>query len=288
MDEMIALIVARGLAVISLAEMRRRLVGGDLDSRFVCFTFDGAYRGIKDKVLPLFASRNMPFAVYAATDYLDSGRIPWWLALEALLTGRDRISLKLEGELIEIRCRSQSEKQQAFGHLFQRLGKLAAEPRMKLLESALKLHGIDRDALALREMLSADEIKQLAGNELVTVGIQGGGLRPLASMSFEDARQDLEAAIQIMAAAAGERPRHLAFPSGEKMAFSTRDVGIARELGFESAVTAIEGALWPEHARELLALPRIALDNDPATLVRALMLSGASRATAPAARRASR
>jgi peptidoglycan/xylan/chitin deacetylase (PgdA/CDA1 family) len=288
LDEMIALIVARGLTVVSLAEMRRRLLGGDLDSRFVCFTFDGAYRSIKDKVLPLFMSRNMPFAVFAASDYLGGGHVPWWLALEALLTGRDRVSLTLEGEPIEIRCRSKSEKQQAFGRLFQRLGKLAAEPRMALLESALKLHGIDRDALALREMLSAEEIKRLAQNELVTVGVQGGGLRPLASMSFEDARQDFEGAIQTLEAAAGERPRHLAFPNGEKMAFSARDVGIARELGFETAVTAIEGALWPEHARELLVLPRIALDNDPATLVRALMLGGESTAASPATRRTSR
>ena len=41
-------------------------------------------------------------------------------------------------------------------------------------------------------------------------------------------------------------------------------------------MTAVEGALWPEHASEPFALPRIALDNDPATLVRALMLSGGS------------
>ena len=53
-----------------------------------------------------------------------------------------------------------------------------------------------------------------------------------------------------------------------------REFRLAEMLGVQTAVTAVEGALWPEHAGELFTLPRIALDNDPATLVRALMLSG--------------
>jgi hypothetical protein len=73
--------------------------------------------------------------------------------------------------------------------------------------------------------------------------------------------------------ATGIRPKHLAFSEEENPTVVARNVKIARELGFETAVTSLEGALWPEHARELMALPRIALDNDPATLVRALMLS---------------
>jgi hypothetical protein len=57
------------------------------------------------------------------------------------------------------------------------------------------------------------------------------------------------------------------------MPLAPREAKIAADLGLETAVTAIEGALWPEHRREMHALPRIALDNDPAALVRALMLS---------------
>ena len=84
----------------------------------------------------------------------------------------------------------------------------------------------------------------------------------------------IAASLDALESATGRRPRDLSFPGAQVGGRHRADVNIARELGLETAVTAIEGALWPEHARELLVLPRIALDNDPATLVRALMLGG--------------
>ena len=83
-------------------------------------------------------------------------------------------------------------------------------------------------------------------------------------------------ALDRLEAAIGERPRHLAFPGIEASSAGQREFGLAAGLGIDTAVTVVEGALWPEHAADPFALPRIALDNDPATLVRALMLSAGS------------
>ncbi len=273
LQEMIGLVATQSLDVISLAEMRRRLIGHDLDRRFVCFTFDGAYTAIKDAVLPFFRERGMPFAVYADTDYLGNHRVPWWLALEGLIQERDRISLEIGGEPQNFRCRSMSEKQEAYARIFRRLVRLERGTRTELLDSALRKHAVGMSAMAEREMLSPEELKALAQSSLVTIGTLGGNAQPFGELSFDHARQSLEQAIGALESSTGLRPRHLAFGGSERTPVAARDIRIARELGLETGVTSIEGALWPEHARELLALPRIALDNDPATLVRALMLS---------------
>lgn len=273
LEEMIALVAARGLDVVSPDEMRRRLVERDFSRRFILFSFDGAYRSILDTVLPLFEKRAMPFAVYAGSDYLGTGRMPWWLALEALVEGSERLAIEIGGEQAEHRCRSALEKQQVFAALFQRLGGMEPEARETLLATASKAHGVDLAASAAAEMLSGAELKGLAGNALVTVGSQAGGTQALSELSFDGARESIAQSLAMLEVALGERPRHLAFPGGIKANVTARDVALARELGLETAMTAIEGALWKEHAGELLALPRIALDNDPATLVRALMLS---------------
>ena len=272
LQEMIALVTAQSLDVVSLAEMRRRLVERDLDRRFVCFTFDGAYRAVRDVVFPFFKERGMPFAVYAGTDYLGNERIPWWLALEGLIQDCDRVSLQIGAEIVDCRCRSAGEKQEVYARLFRRLALLDRGARADLLEGVLKKHAVSMARIAQREMLSPDELKRLAQDLLVTIGTLGGGAQPLGELSFDRARQSVEDSIHALEAATGLRPRHLAFP-GEEAVVVARDIRIARELDLETGVTSIEGALWPEHARELLALPRIALDNDPATLVRALMLS---------------
>ena len=100
LEEMVALVAARNLDVVSLAEMRRRLSERDLGTRFVAFTFDGAYRSILTNVLPLFEKRGMPFAVYAGSDFLGTGQTPWWMALEALFQSNERLSLDIDGETL--------------------------------------------------------------------------------------------------------------------------------------------------------------------------------------------
>lgn len=274
LEEMITLVAARGLDVVSPGEMRRRLLERDLGRRFIVFSFDGAYRSILDTVLPLFERRAMPFAVYAGSDYLDCGRVPWWLALEALVEGNERVSIEIGEEKHDHRCRSSREKQDVYAQLFRSLAKQEPGKRQMQLEKASAKHGPDIAAVAQREMLGAEELKRLAGNQLVTVGSQAGGMQPLSELSFDGAQDALAVSLAALEVATGERPRHLAFPGGAKANVTVRDVKIAQEMGLETAMTGIEGALWPEHARELLALPRIALDNDPATLVRALMLGG--------------
>ena len=278
LEEMVALVAAQNLDVVSLGEMRRRLLERELDRRFVTFTFDGAYRSILATVLPLFEKRNMPFAVYAGSDFLGTGQTPWWMVLEALFHRNERLSLEIDGETIEVRCRSRQDRVDAYARVHQLLARMDGDKRASLVRKQCEIYGLDMQALAAREMLSPEELKRLDAHGLVTVGSNAGGLHALSELGFDSARETIAGSLDILEAATGRRPLDLAFPGASVAAVTARDVDIARELGFETAVTAIEGALWPEHVRELLVLPRIALDNNPATLVRALMLGSESPA----------
>jgi peptidoglycan/xylan/chitin deacetylase (PgdA/CDA1 family) len=275
LEEMVALVAVQNLDVVSLAEMRRRLTERDLERRFVVFTFDGAYRSTLTSVLPLFEKRGIPLAIYAGADFLGTGQTPWWMALEALFQGNERISLDLGGETIEMLSRSPQDRLDAYSRVHQFLTRLESGERARFVQKQCDKHGVDVRALAAREMLSPEEMKRLAAHDLVTVGSNSGGVHALSELDFDGARQTIAASLATLEAATGSRPRDLAFPGASLAGVTSRDVKIARELGLDTAVTAIEGALWPEHARELLILPRIALDNNPATLVRALMLGEA-------------
>lgn len=272
LEEMIALVAARNLEVVTLAEMRRRLVEGELAERFVCFTFDGAYRSILGSVLPLFEKHAMPFAVYAGSDFLDTGVVPWWMALEALFHGTERLSLEIAGQALELRCRSPQDRLDSYARVHQLLTRLESREQSDFVRRLCERYGVNLKSLAKREMLSGDELKRLAAHKLVTVGSNAGGLHGLSELGFDGAREAIATSLATLEAATGQRPRDLSFPGAHAGGVSMRDVNIAREFGLETAVTGVEGALWPEHARELLVLPRIALDNNPATLVRALML----------------
>lgn len=292
LEEMAALIAALNLDVVSLAEMRRRLVQHDYKRRFVCFTFDGAYRSITERVMPLFRARNMPFAVFVSAKHLKSPEMPWWLALESLIGGCNRIVSELEGEIIDIRCLTMQEKQQAYGILFRRLIAMSPEDRDTLIDRAFRTCNITKAEAHAQHMLSAGEIRQLAQNSLVTIGLRTEDEFPLSESSFDEAQACLYNSLKTVTDAAGVPPHHFAYSLAEPDAVPPRITEMICEIGFDTASGNVEGALWPEHENEMHALPRIALDNDPATLVRALMLGAdatpiSATETEPVLRRAS-
>jgi peptidoglycan/xylan/chitin deacetylase (PgdA/CDA1 family) len=244
----------------------------DYKRRFVCFTFDGAYRSIVERVIPLFRARNMPFAVFVSAKHLTSPQMPWWLALESVIGGSNRIVTELEGERIDIRCLTVQEKQHAYGLLFRLLIALGPEERDTLINRAFKTCKISKAQAHAQHMLSADEIRQLAQNSLVTIGLRTDDDSPLSETSFDEAQTGLRASLKTVTDAAGAQPHHFAYSVAEPDTVPSRITAMIRETGFDTASGNVEGALWPEHENELHALPRIALDNDPATLVRALLL----------------
>jgi peptidoglycan/xylan/chitin deacetylase (PgdA/CDA1 family) len=274
LSEMVALVIAQGLDVIALDEIRDRLAARECSKRFVSFTFDGAYKATLANAAALFRDRKLPFAVYVAADYLDNGRLPWWIALEELVARSPGITLEIDGKPQLVSCRSVTEKREAFASLHRLMVRLPAAERRARIETLCHAHAIDIAALAAREMIGPAELTALSGDPLITIGGLAGAEQALAELSYDEAEAELRSAVDRLEGALGVRPKHLAFSGALPGGVGAREFKLAAALGLETAVTGIEGALWPEHAGEPFALPRIALDNDPATLVRALMLSG--------------
>ena len=284
LGQLLSLVAVQKLKTVPIGEVHQCLQDGNHHKRFACFTFDGAYRGVLDSVYPLFRERGLPFTVYVGTDFLDTGKVPWWMALEVLVKENDRLIMDQEGLTDMIICQTLEEKQTTYAILLDHFANIDSEERINAIYSECTAHNVDIAALAKREMLSATELKTLATDELVTIGSLAGGMHPLSTMTFDGARESILQSLNKLEAEIGYRPRHLAFPGGNSATVCERDVRVAGIFDLDSAVTPVEGALWPEHATERFALPRIALDNDPATLVRALLLSGDNQARQHAAR----
>ena len=276
LHEMISLVLQQGLDVAPLSEVRTRLSSRTNTQRFVCFTFDGAYRSTLANVVPLFRERALPYTLFVSSDFLDTGRAPWWMALEALVVHSASIRLYRANKVMDFACGNDAEKRDCFARLFLSVAGMSSSARAEHVALLCAQHGINIGAVAAREMLTGQELRALADDPLATIGSQGGGASPLSAMSYDEARDDLVGGLDKLEAVLGARPSYIAFPGTEPGSAGQREFTLAAGLGIDMALTTVEGALWPEHAFEPFAQPRIALDNDPATLVRALMLSAGS------------
>jgi peptidoglycan/xylan/chitin deacetylase (PgdA/CDA1 family) len=252
-----------GTDLVSLDEMHRRLTEGDFAKRFVCMTFDDGYRDTLDFAYPVLKKYDVPFAVYVATGFTDRVGEMWWLALEAVIAKNEHIGLHLDGKDRWFDCRTVDEKTAVFEHLYWWLRRRETEEELRQVvrELAARYH-VDITRFCADLCMTWQELAGLAADPLVTIGAHTVNHVILAKVSEKAVRSELANSRDVIEAALGIRPSHLAYPVGDRTAAGPREFKSAAELGFKTAVTTRPGAIFRAHANHLTALPRISLNGE--------------------------
>jgi peptidoglycan/xylan/chitin deacetylase (PgdA/CDA1 family) len=249
--------------LISLDEMHRRMIKREFSRRFVCFTFDGAYRDILQYAYPALKESSVPFAIYVPTSFPDRLGELWWLALETVIARNNRIGLVIDGRDRKFDCGTVSEKRTLYRDLYWWLRNRETQAEMR--DVVLRLaafYQVDVAAFCTQQCMDWTELAQLAADPLVTIGAQTVNYSILARLPRDAARSEMELSRSVIEAALGATPAHLSYPYGDRAACGSREFEIAAELGFKTAVTGRAGVLFASHDRRLLTLPRIPVDGD--------------------------
>jgi peptidoglycan/xylan/chitin deacetylase (PgdA/CDA1 family) len=252
-----------GIELVSLDEMHRRLVGRDFGRRFACVTFDDGYRDNKQYAYPVLKKHAVPFAVYVPTSFMERTARLWWIVLENVIAGADRVDFLVDGDMREFACDTVAAKRQLYDKIYWWLRGLPAEDEIRMFARALaERYRVDMPAICDRLCMSWQEVAELALDPLVTIGAHTVSHPILAKEPADAVRREMETGRSEIAATLGRRPEHFAYPFGDKSAAGPREFGIAAELGFKTAVTTRPGMLFAEHGAHLTALPRISLNGE--------------------------
>ena len=252
-----------GLEFISLDEMHRRMVEGDFARRFVCLTFDDAYRDTLRWAYPVLKDAGVPFAIYVPTSFPDRLGELWWLALEAVIARNNRIALVIDGRDRKFDCRTVAEKQRLYHELYRWLRDRSTESEMRdVVRRLAAFYQVDIAAFCAELCMDWGELAQLAADPLVTVGAHTVSHPILLRLSREAARSEMDLSRSVIEAALAVRPAHLSYPFGDRAASAAREFELAAELGFKTAVTARPGVLFSQHSQYMTALPRISLNGE--------------------------
>ncbi|MCP4620464.1 MAG: polysaccharide deacetylase family protein [Bradyrhizobium sp.] len=254
---------ARGVDIVSMDEMYRRLAEKDFARSFACFTLDDGYRDNRDHALPVFREFDAPCTVYAVTDFADgTGRL-WWVELERAIANASTIEAEIGGQMTRIEAQTPAQKQAAFDQLHDWLRALPGEHDVLREVGALcKLQGIDVHAICRELCMSWDELKAFADNPLVTIGAHTITHPNLAKQREDVALNELKTSRERIEAALGRPVRHLAYPYGDRLAAGPREFALAKAAGFKTAVTTRPGMIFPESADHVTALQRVSLNGN--------------------------
>jgi peptidoglycan/xylan/chitin deacetylase (PgdA/CDA1 family) len=125
-----------------------------------------------------------------------------------------------------------------------------------------KIGALPESAENGRRFMNWNEIRQLSVHSLATIGAHTVHHYNLRRLTEPAALEEMAASAAAIEAETGKRPVHLAYPYGYERAVGPREVALAREAGFVSAVTTRHGVLHADHAHHIHALPRISINGN--------------------------
>jgi peptidoglycan/xylan/chitin deacetylase (PgdA/CDA1 family) len=254
---------SRGIDIVTMDELHRRLTERKFSKRFASFTFDDGYRDNRDFALPVMREFDAPFTLYVASDFAEgTGRL-WWIALEMAIAKASSIEVRIGDGPTRLDTTTPALKQAAFDRLHDWLRALPADHDIQREVGALCAScGIDEAAICRDLCMSWDELKRFAQDPLVGIGAHSITHCNLAREREEVAAGEM-AVSRARIESALERPvRHLAYPYGDRIAAGVREFALARAAGYNTAVTTRPGMVFPESAGHLTALPRISLNGN--------------------------
>jgi peptidoglycan/xylan/chitin deacetylase (PgdA/CDA1 family) len=247
---------AANVDIVTLDEALERIAARRPGRRFVCFTFDDGYRDNLEHAMPIFRRHAAPFTIYATSAFVTRNFAPWWYVLEHVIANTARVHWGRGRDTTAYDTADLSAKYATFDELSKQFFSLRqADVRARLRELA-EDHAVSLSDFAAREHCSFDELNELiaGGAEIGCHTVSHALLLHESDATVRsellDARVELESRLK--------RPvKHLAYPYGKRDHVGSRELVLARELGFASAVTTRKGALFAIHSEHRHALPRV-------------------------------
>jgi peptidoglycan/xylan/chitin deacetylase (PgdA/CDA1 family) len=238
--------------VLPLAEAVRKLRAGQLPARAVCITFDDGYANNCEVALPILKSRGMPATVFVAPGFLSGGRMFNDTVIEALRRAPAELDLTRDGfgryDLPDAAARVR-----AITAILPVLKYLPQAERIRRATTIAERVGAD---LPGDLMMTEEQVRRLHRGG-ITIGAHTVNHPILANVDDATARREIVESKARLEQMIGAPVTTFAYPNGGPARdYTGRDVVLAREAGFEVAVSTAWGAATA--AADPLQIPRIA------------------------------
>lgn len=247
---------------VTMDELADRLKSGQSSERFAAITLDDGYRDNLIEALPVFEKHETPFIVHVAPGLTTGKTVLWWEIVEDIVTRQDQICLPTSKGSLAIDCRTTAQKVYANCMLTEFLTEEVPEKdQIAVLSGLARTAGVDMEAPRRDLLMNWDELSQIAAHPLADIGAHTVHHYNLRRLDDETAYREVDEARGVLREKFGVTPKHMAFPYGYSKAVGPREVGFARDAGFETAVTTRHGVLQTGHRDYLHALPRLSLNG---------------------------
>lgn len=201
-------------------------------------TFDDGYRDNYDLAYPILQKYEVPAVFFVPSRIIEERYVGWWDVLAFIVKRCARPSVHFDGETYDL-----SDRDAAIGRLHKRMQLEKAEGTRDLVDRFAEACGVvpptdaDKDA----ELMTWDQLREVAKDGLVTVASHTHSHRVLATLPPEQQREELATSKAFLEDRLGQSVDSLAYPVGGYRHFTAETSRIAKEVGYEVAYSFCTG-----------------------------------------------
>jgi peptidoglycan/xylan/chitin deacetylase (PgdA/CDA1 family) len=231
-------------------------------------TFDDGYADVLENAVPVLERFDCPATMFLTTGMIGSGREFWWDELSRLFleepVSQDFVAV-LPDNSAGWRFRpgmTMREREAAHLAAWALLRPLSAADGRRATEALAAQFGVALQSRAAHRVMTADEIAACAGG-ILSFGAHAVGHGSLPALPAHGQRDEIVGSRLACAELTGSLPTSFAYPYGD---FDATTARLAREAGFDRAVTVNDGVVRPKTSP--WQLPRIGVTDVPGTQLR--------------------
>lgn len=264
---------------IGLYELGDKLEEKRIPPNAVVVTFDDGYANNLYTAKPILVRYEIPATVFLATGSLGQARGFWWNEIEqlALQPGAlpKKLRLNVNGDTMQwdlgdvAAYQGETARQYRFWKaweepptprhafyfsLWQQLQGLREEERQRALAAVrVWAHG-ERPNHPIQQVLSVEEVKELAADGLVDIGAHTVTHSVLSQLPVAEQREEILQSKRILEEILGRKVTSFAYPYGAATTYTMDAVAAVRETGFHYACATKASAVTT--ASDRFQLPR--------------------------------
>jgi peptidoglycan/xylan/chitin deacetylase (PgdA/CDA1 family) len=243
--------IAANFVVLPLAAAAAALQEDRLPRRALCITFDDGYADNHDVALPILRRVGLPATFFIATGYLDGGCMFNDAVIEAVRHAQGPVLELEELGFGRHRVGNDQERRQVIGHILERLKYLEPAQREDVARSIVERAG---GGVPAQLMMSTEQVAALHRAHM-DIGAHTVTHPILARIGLDAAREEIARGRERLQEIIGGKVQVFAYPNGRPLHDYRREhVALARELGFDAAVSTAWGAA--RAGDDLFQIPR--------------------------------
>jgi len=230
--------IAENYTVVELSDLVDRVRYGKSLRRRLAITFDDGFRDNYDLAFPILRKYNFPATIFLATEYIDSGKPPWFIAFRHAFmhTKKTQIDLHIGKMHLLLPLDTRHARLEAGNRVMAEIRRCTNDTRLALLTELFEKLDTEPSPTLDGMMLTWDHIREMSSNG-ISFGAHTVSHPVLSRVSPETAEEEIRVSKETIESVIQKSVRTFAYPFGKTVDYTPSVIPVLKKYEFDCAVT---------------------------------------------------